>query len=399
MQGMAILTRRAIVTVVTRNYAHFAQVLMDSCRRYHPEADLFVCYADRPPQPWKESIDGVQVIYGHELAIENWKRFAFQYTPFELSCALKPFVISELLCRGYDEIAYLDGDMLIYGPLSEVFNAFERASIVLTPHLLTPLPIDGKRPDETAFLISGTFNAGFFAVRNDANTQSFIHWWKQMCLRNCYVDLSSSIFVDQKWLSLVPGMFGGVHVLRHPGYNAGHWTLSQFPFTSAAVTSVSESGVAVDGKPLVLFHFSGMTPSNANDYLVSQTRTSLDVLPALRKIVSQYHRDLAEAGMSICSAWGCEFDQLADGSKIHLAWREAIRQQHKSFVKVVDPFDTDKYPHLPASFAEIQPGAYKWRRDWRLKWPKEQGAAGQVRKANKRLKSFFKGLRLLRRSA
>ncbi len=399
MQGMGFVSRRAIVTVVTRNYAHFGQVLMHSCHRFHPEADLFVCYADRPPDSWTEAVDGVQAIHGDELGIESWKRFAFQYTPFELSCALKPFVISEVLDRGYDEVAYLDGDMVIYGPLTEVFNAFEHDSIVLTPHLLKPLPVDGKRPDETAFLISGTFNAGFLAVRNDANTQSFILWWKQMCLRNCYVDLASSIFVDQKWLSLVPGMFGGVHVLRHPGYNAGHWTLSQFGFTSAAVSSVSESGVAVDGKPLVLFHFSGMTPSNANDYLTSQTRTSLNLIPALQKIVVQYHRDLSAAGMSTCSDWGCEFDNLTDGSKIHLAWREAIRQQHKSFVKIADPFDTNRYPDLANSFAEIQPGAYKWRRDWRLKWPKEQGAAGQIRKANKRLQSFFKSLPLLRRSA
>ncbi len=372
---------------------------MQSCSRFHPEADLFVCYADRPPQSWKESINRTQAIYGDELGIDNWKRFSFQYTPFELSCALKPFVISDMLARGYDEIAYLDGDMAIYGPLSEVFNALERDSIVLTPHLLKPLPADGKRPDETAFLISGTYNAGFFAVRNDENTRSFVSWWKQMCSRNSYVDLASSIFVDQKWLSLVPGMFGGVHILRHPGYNAGHWTLSQCSFTSCEKNGLSQSGVAVDGKPLVLFHFSGMTPGNANDYLVSQTRTSLDVLPALNRIVAQYHRDLADAGMSTCSAWGCEYDALADGSKIHLAWREAIRQQHKSFAQISDPFDTHKYPHLPASFAEIQPGAYKWRRDWRLKWPKEQGAAGQVRKANKHLKSFFKGLRLLRRSA
>ena len=393
------MTKRAIVTVVTRNYAHFAQVLMQSCRRHHPEAELFVCYADRPPQSWTESIEGTQTIYGDELKIDNWKRFAFQYTPFELSCALKPFVISELLDRGFDEIAYLDGDMAIYGPLTEVFNAFERDSIVLTPHLLKPLPVDGKRPEETAFLISGTFNAGFFAVRNDANTAEFIQWWKQMCLRNCYTDLASSIFVDQKWLSLAPGMFAGVHILRHPGYNAGHWTLSQFPFTSAAVSSASQSGVAVDGKPLVLFHFSGMTPNSPNDYLTSQTRTSLDAIPALDKVVRQYHRDLAEAGMSTCSAWGCEFDKLSDGTQIHLAWREAIRQQHKSFTNVADPFDSAKYPHLRATFTELQPGAYKWRRDWRLKWPKEQGAAGQVRKANKKLKSFFKGLRLLRRSA
>ena len=384
------MNRRAIITVVTRNYAHYARVLLAGCRAAHPEVDLFVCYADRPPVEWLETVPGVQVIYGDQLGIPDWRSFAFQYTPFELSCAIKPHIMRRLLDMGYQEVVYLDGDMAVYGPLVEVFESLAHHSIVLTPHLLAALPDDGKRPHERAFLVSGTFNAGFLALRADDVSRRFLSWWQSMVARLCFVDLAGSLFVDQKWLDLVPGLFEGVHVLRHPGYNAGHWSLSQFRVEPLADSSQTRSGVAVGGRPLVLFHFSGMTPAAPNDYLSSQNRTSLAEIPPLLRLTTQYHADLATAGMARCESWGCEFDSLADGTRIHPAWREAIRRRHAGFIGIADPFDTVSQPRLLARYRSIGRVAEKWRRDWRLRWPREQGIAGKVRRANNTFKSVLR---------
>ncbi len=181
-------------------------------RRITPRQTASSVMSIGPPDSWQEKVTDTCVLYGDQLGIADWHRFAFQYTPFELACAIKPFAIAELLQRGYEEVIYLDGDMNLYGPMSAVASALKDHSIVLTPHLLKPLPCDGKRPDETAFLIAGTFNAGFLAVRADATTARFIEWWKNMCTSKCYVDLAASLFVDQKWLELVPGMFSDVHI-------------------------------------------------------------------------------------------------------------------------------------------------------------------------------------------
>lgn len=344
------------------------------------------------------------MIYGDQLNIDSWHRFSFKYTPFELSCALKPYVIAEVLRRGYDEVVYLDGDMVVYGPLVEVFKALEQNSIVITPHLLKPLPVDGQRPSESAFLVSGSYNAGFFAVRASESTFEFIHWWQQMCQQQCVVDLAASLFVDQKWLELVPGMFDGVHILRNPGYNAGHWSLSQFAVGATDVTHdrsphQSISGVTIGGAPLVLFHFSGMTPSKPQEYLRSQTRTTLAAIPSLEKLVHQYHEQLAAAGMKTCADWGCEFDVLSDGTKILPVWREAIRRNHRRLARVQNPFDVAANPDLKGSLMALQSSAYKWRRDWRLEWSKERGIAGRVRKTGHRLKSAFNGIRQFWRAA
>jgi hypothetical protein len=122
---------------------------------------------DRLPAGETADVPHTEIIYGDELGIERWARYSFQYTPFELSCAIKPHIMRRLLDMGYQEVVYLDADMAVYGPLVEVFESLARHSIVLTPHLLEALPDDGKRPHERAFLVSGTFNAGFLALRAD----------------------------------------------------------------------------------------------------------------------------------------------------------------------------------------------------------------------------------------
>ncbi|MFN9917780.1 MAG: hypothetical protein ACK53L_34655, partial [Pirellulaceae bacterium] len=66
---------------------------------------------------------------------------------------------------------------------------------------------------------------------------------------------------------------------------------------------------------------------------------------------------------------------------------------------VVDPFDSLSQPELLKKYQSIEPGAYKWRRDWRLKWSREQGVSGKVRQAKTRLRDLFSGLKILRRSA
>lgn len=393
------MSRRAIVTIVTRNYAHYAQVLLASCREAHPEAALFVCYADRPPADWHEAVPGTRVVYGDELGIPDWRTFTFQYTPFELSCALKPHLLRHVLAQGYDEVVYLDGDTVVYGPLASVFAALEASSLVITPHLLAPLPDDGGRPHEQAFLVSGAYNAGFLAVRRDGTTQRFLEWWSAMVARKCITDLAASLFVDQKWLDLVPGLFPGVHPLRDPGCNAGHWTLSQFRFERLDDPSRTRSGVAVGGSPLVLFHFSRMTPAAPDEYLNSQSRIRLTDAHPLARLVRDYHAALAAAGRSRCEPWGCAFDTLSDGTPIRPAWREAVRRHHAAVASIADPFDVAARPQLAQLYRGLEGEAVKWRRDWRLKPPQPRGIQGRFKKAETTLKTILRGLRHARKSA
>lgn len=389
---------RAVVTVVTRNYLAYARALMLQAARHEPSADRFVVIVDRLPDGRPADVAG-QVIHGDELGIPDWRRYAFQYTPFELACAVKPWAIDHVLSvLGYGSVVYLDGDMGLYGPLAPAWEPLGAAAVVLTPHRLRPLPDDEGLPRDSHFLQCGVFNAGFVGVRHDDRGLAFVRWWKARLARQCVVDLAAGLFVDQKWLDLAPGLMAGVRVLRHVGINAGHWTLSTAGWESRATGGVSTTDVVIDGDPLVLFHFSGMTPDAPHRYLESQTRARVETTPGLPRLVAAFHADVQAAGHAACRGWGCRFDHLSDGTRVDPAWREAIRRDHPVFADIVDPFDVAARPDLTARYRSIEAAARRWRLDWRLA-RRGPGVLGPVWDAAARVRAATRAVRQMLRAA
>ena len=73
----------------------------------------------------------------------------------EALSALKPAFLRYLLTSGSQPgeshaVCYLDPDVEVYHPFSYVADIADEAGIVLTPHVLHPLPRDGRMPDERA---------------------------------------------------------------------------------------------------------------------------------------------------------------------------------------------------------------------------------------------------------
>jgi hypothetical protein len=368
------MPRQAIVTVVTRNYLHYANCLSESCRRWLPNCDFHIVLIDGLPPSYTPS-EQTSIIPADQLGIPNWKRFAFQYTPFELSCALKPYAMSFLMNQGYQQTIFLDADICVYSPLDSIAQGLERSSIVLTSHLLQGLPEDGKRPTHNAYLTSGAFNGGLVACRNDREGQEFLGWWANRLKSECYVDQSKGVFVDQKWLDLVPSLFSNVHIVRNPGCNTGHWTLSQFAFSGDR-----SSGFRVGNHPLECFHFSNFLPTDPFEFMRTQTRVTFAGTPALEQLVTDYHAALQRDGAAQYARLGCELDAMNDGTPIKPEWREAIRRQHKEFVGLEDPFDAKSNKDLLPSFRSIEAKAVKWRTDWRLCSPSKQKQIQSKRK-------------------
>jgi glycosyltransferase involved in cell wall biosynthesis len=282
------MTSLAVVTIVSNNYLHFARTLMQSVAKQHPMATRYCVVVDRNTSLATALETDFRVIELEELSLPHGDEFLFQYNLLELNTATKPWALRHLLERGHDQVFYLDPDICLYRPMDEAAAALEAgASIVLTPHLLAPCD-DGKQPAELDIRRAGTYNLGFCAIRRSEESLRFLKWWQGKLERHCVNAPDRGIFVDQSWIDLVPGLFKGVCVLRHAGYNVAYWNIAQRPLEASGGQDGMET-ITADGEPLVFFHYSGLDPLAPEQVSRHQNRHTIGtVCPAVRRLIEDY---------------------------------------------------------------------------------------------------------------
>lgn len=353
--------RDAVVTIVTSTHAHFARALGASLHSVDPEIPFYVVVVDALPGEFDFSDVGGRFVAAESLGVPQWPRFAFQYLPLEAVCALKPAAIRHVLDRGHQRVIYLDGDIQVYHSLQTTFHQLDRSEVVLTPHVTSPVPDDGRLHDDLAFLRAGTFNAGFVGVKDSETGRNFVTWWGRKTSKECIHDLASGKFADQNWLSLVPSHFSGVQIETGCQYNVAYWNLHERRL------SASRFGrPLVNGIPLVFFHFSGFDPLQADQLSRHQDRFRIGDFPVLRTLVDEYITRLNDCGLSESSRRRYRLGQLDDGTAIHDHWREAVRINHPLLKGIDDPFSTKDHPDLKRRLIDAARDARWSRVDWRL---------------------------------
>lgn len=283
-------------TICSINYLAQARTLGESLAVTNPHIRFVVALVDRLtgitfdadkqfPYPLLElgAID-----------IPNLAWMSAHYDITELNTAVKPYFMDYLLRHNPEitNLIYFDPDILVFQPLTHLLDSLETVNIVITPHTLAPFP-DTLRPNESDLMNTGTYNLGFIAVRRSDETARFLDWWMEKLAYDCRIDLCNGLFVDQKWINLVPHYFRNVRIEKHPGYNAAYWNLHERHFSRrAGQWWVNEA------LPLLFFHFSGYglhAPGSVSRY---QNRYSFenrpDVLPLFEVYAGQlalYHND------------------------------------------------------------------------------------------------------------
>lgn len=317
------MTEPAIFTIVSNNYLHFARTLLQSAARHHSGAKLYCVIVDTDRSPAAALANEFEAIAIDELPLPDGQDFLFQYSVLELNTAVKPWALQHLLDLGHQQVFYIDPDIQIHQPLQEVQQLLaEGADIVLTPHLLAPMDDDGH-PSELDIRRAGTYNLGFCAVRDTANTRRYLTWWQGKLRRDCVVAHDRGVFVDQSWVDLVPGMFENVAILRHPGYNAAYWNLAQ---REVAREDGASGRWLVNGEPLVFFHFSGLNPLDPRKISKHQSRFTLDDLgSAVRALIGDYCQQVIANGIKVYKVLPYGYGAYEDGNPIGETERSRFR--------------------------------------------------------------------------
>lgn len=310
-------------TIVAKNYLPFARVLARSFLEHHPGGRFFVLLIDRSEGYVRPEDEPFTIVEAEALDnVPDLDAFLFKYTILESSTAIKPYFLEHLFRRfELDNLCYVDPDILVLRPLEDVARRLDpesrdRTSIVLTPHLDEPIPDDGAHPSELTILQAGAYNLGFLGLSWTPVTERLLRWWQERLYDQCLVRIDEGLFVDQKWMDVVPGIFEDFHVLLHPGYNVAYWNLHGRPITRDG------EGYLTKDRPLVFFHFSGIDPHHLDLVSKYQDRFTFADLGLAGELYRRYAALLLEAGFDDCRGWPYAFGRFDNGVAIPDGARE-----------------------------------------------------------------------------
>lgn len=305
----------AICTIVSKNYLAHARTLVESFHRHHPQAPAFVLLADHVDGYFDAAAEDFTLIEARGLGIPDFEQMAFRYNVTEFNTAVKPFFLERLFEReGISALIYFDPDIYIYRPLEQLQALLETYDIVLTPHVLDFLD-DGHRPDDAHILRAGVHNLGFIGLKKGPAAAKLLTWWKARLLKDCVVDFPRGIFVDQRWIDLVPGVFEGAYVFRDPGHNVAYWNLNHRTLVQ------THGNWLVNDVPLTFFHFSGLPMDDVNAVSKYQDRVSLTERPELKPLFYAYRDRLLANGQATAKHWPYAYGRFTDDTLIADALR------------------------------------------------------------------------------
>jgi hypothetical protein len=334
--------RLAVFSLCSNQGVPQAQVLFETIKKFLPDADRFLILADarHPAVPYP---DGCVVIAAAELGISDFSNFAFRYDRHEFAAAVKPFAFLHLLgSRRYTHCLYFDPDIELFNPLPAVTEALEaNASFVLTPHILAPAE-QAYDADDIAIMRGGTFNLGFLGVSGTEEARDRLAWWARWLHTHCVDERPIGLFIDQKFMDLMPGLAVSTRILRDPGLNLAYWNLPQRHFVPDAA-----GGPTVDGRPLGFFHYSDFDPDTPDWLSTESEQFRNGALPqSWHPFLAGYAERLRAAGYGRVPADCYAYGRFASGVPIPAIARRMFRDDYPAWSG--DPFESfEAWAHLP----------------------------------------------------
>lgn len=323
-------------TIVSRNYLSHARILAESFHRHEPAGRFYLLVVDKLPAG-VELPEYVELVQPEELELPYLYEMCFKYDVTELSTAVKPTLLAHLMeRRGETRLAYLDPDILVQRPLDELQGSLRRAAIVLVPHLLDQIPLDGRRPNEQDILIAGSYNLGFLALRRHADSARLLAWWEERLRDLCRVSPSEGLMTDQRWIDLVPGLFPSSTVLRDDTYDVAYWNLH------SRTLERRDGQFTVNGRPIAFFHYSGFDPTRPLTFSKHQDRFDVAEHPALRALLAEYAALHEVHHHAQSSAWEYGYSRFSNGIAVHPVLRRLyLGLDDQARASFGDPFDAD----------------------------------------------------------
>jgi glycosyltransferase involved in cell wall biosynthesis len=368
-----------VCTIIAKNYLAYARVLAKSLREHHPASRLWTLIVDDFEGYIDPANEPFIALTPADIGCDAFTQMALRYSVLELSTAVKPWLMQHLMRETGGPVTYLDPDIKIYGSLERLAELAARHGVVLTPHSMVPIPLDGRAPSQVDIMIAGVYNLGHITLAPTPEVDELIDWWSERLRRDCRVDPVWGYFVDQRWFDLAPGFLSDVAIVRDPEYNVAYWNLH------ARKLERDGGRWLVDGRPLAFFHFSGFDPDHPLILSRYQDRVDVTADPALEQILAEYAADVNGEDHAVSRKWPYGYGALGDGTRLDATLRALYTElAEEPGGELLSPFTlegaklfadwvNEQAPGSPPGITRVLARVYQDRPDLRVLYPDLDG--------------------------
>lgn len=298
---------KIIFTICSNNYLAQAKALGDSILKHNPDYKFIIALCDKKSQAVDYSfLAPHEIIEAHGLGIKKFKQMYSQYSIIELNTSIKPFVF-DYLFKNYKEaeyVMYFDPDTYVFNKLNSIEDELNNDSILLTPHIYTPIEFDGETPTENTFTQHGIYNLGFLALKRSEEADKLINWWMRRMEVNCYIRPNEGIFVDQLPMNFAPIFFDKVKIAENWGLNMAPWNLHE-----RVLTEKDNKYFVNDKFPLIFYHFSNYNPNQPNLLATHYNRVIFDDNKILKQAYEVYRNEILNNNYNEMSQIQCFYSK------------------------------------------------------------------------------------------
>jgi len=321
----------AVFTVCNLAYLPKALVLAASVLEFN-DVKLQIFLFERKVPVDFSGIDA-DISWIEDMGVPNLYELAFKYDIIEFSTSLKPYLALKLLER-FQRVIFLDPDTCVYHPLTPILADLNDHSIVLTPHYTTPQSDDASESD-IGMMRFGSFNLGFFAIKNSQQGLYFLEWWSRRCRQFSFMESQFGLSTDQKWVSIAPCFFADLYVSFNLGYNVAPWNVYE-----RSLTKDGERYLINGKSPLIFFHFSNFNQGDP-EYLNKRSYGEKGVKkPILFELATAYGKALID-NKTVEASIKYGFDYMSNGEYISPTLRRAYACISNELPAGHDPFDSN----------------------------------------------------------